>query len=199
MNEAPNQEWYVRRSLERGVGMHCPFATVHTYFRHYDSISLMGQAGATSIPEKEDEALLKKWKASGLYPVTHEQQTSTWGDVGGVPHAYSNFCPEVTLEFFGTAASYLSRYADEIDRYSAHKLLATANTAQFDPHWEWQSVKPMHFTDCAVYAVLLHMSTSTRPASGDSLKSKWGSVADVVGHIATAIEAVWKAIKAFGI
>ncbi|MDE0853905.1 MAG: hypothetical protein OSA97_05740 [Nevskia sp.] len=198
MPEIPDLEWYSRRSIERGVGIRCPFATVHTCFRHYDSVSLMGQAGATPIPEKEDKKLLKKWKDSGLYPVTDEQSTSIWGGEKGNPGAYSNFCPEVTLEFFGTAASYLSRYADEIDRDAAHRSLSVAKAPHADPRWRWQSVTPMHYTDCQVYSVLLHASKSGPLATASPPPSRWARYAEYAGKFAGALAAIWKAIKAFG-
>jgi len=100
MTDIPNREWYANLSRERGVAFRCPFATVESCPRYYQSLSLLGKAGSTKIPEAEDERLLKHWKSSDLWPRTDEQATSLFGTSDN-PSIYCNFCPEVTFERLG--------------------------------------------------------------------------------------------------
>ena len=49
-----------------------------------------------------------------LWPKVNEDATSTMGS-DGKASIHTNFCPEVTGERFGWFASFLARYADELD------------------------------------------------------------------------------------
>ncbi len=88
-------EWYLERSQRNGLSPRCPFATVVSCPRFYQSLSLLGEAGSTKISAKHDKKLLKKWKKSPLWPVTDEQATSISGPNDGNKH-FSKFCPEVS-------------------------------------------------------------------------------------------------------
>lgn len=68
------------------------------------------------------------------------------------------FCPEVSYERFGYFATYLGRYSDELDHDLAHKKLGEINAPSKDYRWAWSSMKPMHFTECPIYSVLIHRS-----------------------------------------
>lgn len=160
MTEIPNREWYAGLSQERGVAFRCPFATVESCPRFYQSLSLLGEAGSTKIPEGEDQRLLKHWKSSDLWPRTDEQATGLFGGDPGNPSIYSNFCPEVTFERFGYFATSLTRYADEIDSGFAHERLAKEGAPPGHPRWSWESCAGQHFTECPIYAVLSHRSKS---------------------------------------
>jgi hypothetical protein len=162
MTEIPNREWYSKLSQERGAPFRCPFATVEACPRYYQSLSLLGAAGSTKIPEAEDERLLKHWKSSDLWPRTDEQATGIFGEPGN-PFSYYNFCPEVTFERFGFFATSLSRYADELDAGHAHGRLAKEGVLPGHPNWSWSSCIPQHFTDCSIYAVLAHRDTAPQP------------------------------------
>ena len=70
MNIIPNLRWYLEQSTLKNTSPRCPFATVRSCPRFYESLSLLGDAGSTKIPEKEDKKLLKKWKKSPLWPAT---------------------------------------------------------------------------------------------------------------------------------
>ncbi len=155
MTPNPNREWYSKLSQERGATFRCPFATVEACPRYYQSLSLLGSAGSTKIPDVEDERLHKHWKSSDLWPRTDEQTTGIFGESGN-PSIYSNFCPEVTFERFGYFASSLNRYADELDSGHAHERLAREGVPPDHPNWSWSSCVPQHFTDCSIYAVLAH-------------------------------------------
>lgn len=162
MTEIPNREWYSKRSQERDAPFRCPFATVGACPRYYQSLSLLGAAGSTKIPEVEDERLLKHWKSSDLWPRTDEQATGIFGEPGN-PSIYSNFCPEVTFERFGYFATSLTRYADELDSGHTHERLTKEGVPSGHPNWSWSSCAPQHFTDCSIYAVLAHRVAAPQP------------------------------------
>lgn len=146
----PNQKRYSDVGTARGVHGRCPYATVETCPRFYQSLSLLGEAGSSRIPKEEDDRLLENWKRSDLWPRTQEQSTAVWG--GG--SSFSNFCPEVMFDRFGYFATSLSRYSDELDSGLAHERLAAQGTPAGHPLWSWEHATAMHFTDCAVFAVL---------------------------------------------
>lgn len=162
MTEVPNREWYSNLSQERRVPFRCPFATVGSCPRYYQSLSLFGSAGSTKISEAEDKRLLKHWQSSDLWPRTDEQATGLFGEPGN-PSIYSNFCPEVTFERFGYFATSLTRYSDEIDSGVAHKRLVSEGAPPGHPRWSWESSTSQHFTECPIYAVLLHRSETAQP------------------------------------
>ena len=157
-SEAPNREWYARLSQTRASAARCPFATVEACPRYYQSQLLLGEAGSTKISEAEDQRLLKRWQSSDLWPRTAEHATSVAGEPGN-PSIFSNFCPEVTFERFGYFATSLTRYADELDSDYAHERLAREGVPVSHPSWSWSSCVSQHFTDCPIYAVLLHRAT----------------------------------------
>jgi len=161
MGQPPNLKWYHDAGAARGVHGRCPFATIEACPRYYQSLSLLGQAGSTAIPESEDARLLAMWKRSDLWPRTMEQATSMFGGKPGNPGFYSQFCPEVSFDRFGHFAVQLGRYADEIDYESAHRRLTAERAQSDDPRWNWQAVTAQHFTDCPLFPVLKMRTAST--------------------------------------
>jgi len=150
----PTIEWYGGISREKGVTPRCPYANVHRCPRYYFSISLSGRSGiSTAIEEQADKELHDKWKKDELYPVIGEQDTMTGTNETGTT-MFSNFCPEVSYQIFGLFATYLHRYADDIDRESAHKQLAQHKVVSGDWRWAWQYVEPQHFTQCHLYSLI---------------------------------------------
>jgi hypothetical protein len=79
MNIIPNIAWYTGISQDKQLPPRCPFATVNRCPRYYQSLALLGHAGSTKLDPAEDAKLLKKWKASELWPKTAEQETSIMG------------------------------------------------------------------------------------------------------------------------
>jgi len=149
----PDLKWVAAISKEGGGSLRCQFATVEACPRYYQSLSLMGSAGSTKIPEAEDSRLLKKWEKSDLWPRTDEQASTIMGSDEKIS-IFSRFCPEVMFDRFGYFASGLTRYADEIDSGLAHERLGKEHASANDPRWSWSSCSPMHYTECPVYAVL---------------------------------------------
>jgi hypothetical protein len=150
MEPTPDLKWYTEIGAGRGAHGRCPYATVETCPRFYQSLSLLGEVGSTKIPQKEDDRLLEAWKKSDLWPRTAEQETAVWG--GG--SMFTNFCPEVTFDRFRLFATSFSRYSDEVDSGLAHERLAAQGAPTDHPLWSWQHATAQHFTDCPVYSVL---------------------------------------------
>jgi len=151
----PNIKWYDSTSQEKALLPRCPFAAVSRCPRYYESLSLLGDSGiATKVAG--DAELLATWSKSELWPRVREQASSISGAEGN-PSAFANFCPEVAFNVFGLFASYLSRYADEIDKNFAHQaLVASGFSGVEDWRWAWQHVEPMHYSQCPLYSLLLH-------------------------------------------
>jgi len=153
----PDLNWYISVSDTKKLQPRCPFATVKSCPRFYQSLSLLGGAGSTRIDTEEDKRLQKYWENSDLWPPTLEYATSISGSPGD-PHIFSNFCPEVSFDRFGYFASLLGRYADEIDIGIAHKRLELEGASANDWRWGWSAILEMHYTECPIYSILAHRS-----------------------------------------
>ena len=151
----PNFQWYSAESHKLGLSPRCPFASVHSCPRYYQSLSLLGQAGCTSIPAEEDTALKERWQRHSLWPVVREQETSTAGD-GQTTRSFHKFCPEVLFDTFGYFATFLARYADELDSDMAAQRLGKEGAPSDDPRWAWAFCTSQHYTECPLYSCLAH-------------------------------------------
>lgn len=162
----PDLAWYTGVSQNKGVAPRCVFATVHRCPRYYQSLSLFGQyGGASQIDPAEDEALLKTWQGSDVWPVTREQATSVFGSKKD-PKMFNNFCPEIAYDRFGWFATSLYHYTDQLDVDAAHAKLSRQGTHGEDWRWAWETIHPMHYTECPLYSLLFQ-----RPPSGPHSKS----------------------------
>lgn len=175
----PDLEWYVARSTERGLPARCPYANVHACPRYYQSLFHLGDAGiATKIEPKIDKALLGKWKATPLWPVVDEHKTSIVNN-----KMFSNFCPEVSFDVFHLFASYLGRYADEIDKGNVEKwLVENGRSYAKDWRWDWSGVTEMHYSECPLYSQLPLKNDTQKQKSDEVLTIKpglWGVSIDV--------------------
>lgn len=162
----PNLQWYLGQSASKGIYPRCPFANMQSCPRFYQSLYLLGKAGSTKIPEKEDKKLLKKWKKPPLWPVTDEQATSIAGPNGNY-NLFWNFCPEVSFERFGLFACSLNRYADDIDIDLAHSKLTKIKVTSDDWRWFWSSIQPQHYSECSLYSVLSRLKTDSQNKDED--------------------------------
>ncbi|WP_432263385.1 hypothetical protein [Cupriavidus sp. TMH.W2] len=141
---------------------------------------------STQMDHKQDKELLAYWEATPLWPLVDEHTTSIVNK-----SLFANFCPEVSFDRFGLFASYLARYADEIDRELAEQWLARNGASPKSWAWNWQTVQEMHYTDCPLYAQLpLKGSPPTAVKPGDVLTIKpalWGISIDIKQLIALGI------------
>lgn len=169
MNIIPNLRWYLEQSTLKNTSPRCPFATVRSCPRFYESLSLLGDAGSTKIPEKEDKKLLKKWKGSPLLPATKEQATSI---SGYEDNHFGNFCPEVSFERFGLFATNLDKYADAIDKDFAHSNLSKIKATPHDWRWFWSNIQPQHYSECPLYSVLLSLKSDIHNKHEDIIDLK---------------------------
>lgn len=165
----PNLAWYTERSGSRSLLPRCPFASVHRCPRFYQSLSLMGEAGSAKIDPEEDKKLNERWQRSDLWPTTREQATSIMGLGDSM---FRNFCPEVSFEQFGLFASHLYQYADGRDADIAHAKLSREQATREDWRWTWQSITPLHYSDCPLYSPLAHDSTQRgSPTASNELQA----------------------------
>jgi hypothetical protein len=181
----PDKKWYSDISAKEKVLPRCPFATADSCPRFYQSLSLLGSAGCTSIPVNEEQRLLEKWEASDLWPLTGEQATSISGPKERFNH-FSNFCPEVSFDNFGYFATALHRHIDEIDTDVAHNLLKKKGAPPHHWGWAWSSVTPMHYTDCHLYSILAHRSNRPSTLKGSEIQKsqKYKPIKDLlVQHV----------------
>jgi hypothetical protein len=151
----PNFKWYSAESRRQGISPRCPFQSVHACPRYYQSLSLLGKAGCTAIPAEEDEALSERWKRHPLWPTVAEQATGIAGD-GQSTHAFHQFCPEVSFDRFGYFATFLAKYAEELDSDMAAQRLGKEGASADDPRWAWQVCTPQHYSECPLYSCLAH-------------------------------------------
>jgi hypothetical protein len=169
----PDLKWYISISHQKGGQPRCPFATVWSCPRFYQSLALLGEAGSTKIDPEEDKKLLKHWEKSDLWPTTREYATSISGSPGE-PHIFSNFCPEVSFGRFGYFASLLARYADRIDMGIALKRLNKQEASANDWGWSWAEVSEMHYMECPVYSILNHrLDKINHEAAEKTKKDPW--------------------------
>jgi len=152
----PDIEWYTGVSQAKVSAPRCPFANAHRCPRYYVSYALLGKHGITTTLEPEvDSAILAKWMKSDLWTTLREEDTTIMS-ADGKTRSFRNFCSEVISQVFGLFASSLSEYADEIDRGAAEQWLIKKGKAfANDWRWEWASVRPMHYTECPTYSLLM--------------------------------------------
>ena len=165
-------DWYIGESSQKGTPTpRCPFANADHCPRYYQSLSLLGGAGFTGLSPNEEKRLLKKWTRSALWPKTAEQATSVSGS-DRKADMFSNFCPEVVFDGFGLFATFLSRYADELDLETAHTRLAARHVDRSDWRWQWSSMIPMHYSACPIYSLLANQKANhQRSMSRNTAKS----------------------------
>src|SRR2546426_1821159 len=86
---------------------------------------------------------------------------------------FSRICPELAFDRFGYFATFLARYADEIDSECAHERLEKQNAPANHPGWQWAAWTGQHFTECPIYSVLSHRSSERMKEITEEPESKW--------------------------
>jgi len=167
----PDLKWYTTLSRERGLTPRCPFTSVEMCPRYFLSLRLLKYTGATSMDEKDDARLMKKWKGSNLMPRLAEQEPSVGqapSEVTGQMKMFmmSHFCPEVMFERYGYFASSVARHADEIDRDFAHASLGREKAGADDWRWSFSDLLPLHYSECPTYSPLAHQAISSDASAG---------------------------------
>lgn len=146
----PDSSWYRRKSSETDSLFACPYANVHKCPRYYASLYMLGEVKMiTSISVDKKESLDALWSNSGLLPVVAEDDTGI-SRCDEEPSTFSNFCPEVTFTYLRYYASYLTKYADEIDKDSGHRIAERENLHN-DWRYEWSHISACHFLECSIY------------------------------------------------
>lgn len=172
----PDLEWYTGISEGKKVSPRCPYANVHRCPRYYASLYLLGQAGVmTKMNLEQVKKLDKYWNKTDLLPTVREHAPSVSGS-NDKKTEFSNFCPEISFDVFGLFAIFLSRYADENDRDSAHSFLSKSAFPK-DWRWNWSSVEPLHYLECQVYSQLLLQPL--QPSSGNIVDAASGEIVEV--------------------
>ncbi|WP_428821388.1 hypothetical protein [Microbulbifer sp. MCCC 1A16149] len=155
----PNFEWYSKESRSKGVTPRCPYAHPRKCNKYYSSIYLLGELGITTqIPSDIQVVLDDYWKESGLLPLIEEHDPSVTHTDNKLA-SVSNFCPEVSFNFYGLFATYMHRYVDEIDRGAMIKKLSREGGGE-DWRCEWMSIRPLHYTECDNFSQLPYIKES---------------------------------------
>lgn len=146
----PNSSWYTEQSKKSGVQNYCNYSDPRKCHRHYESIYLLTKVGAIAgFDEETINELDKHWKGKTLVPLIEEEKTAISGEGGKVSHLY-NFCPEVSHKYYRYYASFMSKYADDIDQDFGQRR-AEKDSLEDDWRYEWQTVVARHYLECAVF------------------------------------------------
>lgn len=183
-------EWYTEQSAAKGGPTpRCPFASVFRCPRYYQSLQLMGHAGATSLDKKLDKQLLKKWKKTDFWPIVDEQYPWIAGNKERTS-VFSNFCPETIYDRFGWFATSIAAHEDEIDRDSAYIRLSREKASKEDWRWYWSSMRPSHYTECPLYSLLSKETNVHSP--GDIIHLRPG-----IFGLSVDLRTAWRKLKQF--
>jgi hypothetical protein len=168
----PDLQWYLDKSRKLNQLPRCPFASVEECPRFYQSLSLLGEFGSTSIPPEKDTELLEKWKKSPYWPVVPEQATSITGSDEN--HVYSLFCPEVSYERFKLFATVLIEYGDAEEKEKYIEQLNNDNKLAGSMDWRlhWAFIEPNHYSACSLFSLLSKRKIESKPYHEDFVDVK---------------------------
>jgi nucleoside phosphorylase len=161
----PDLEWAETESARKKIPLRCPLASVELCPRYYLSTALLGVSGVTTkITEADDTRLQAKWEKHPCWPRTAEQEPGVFSRDSD-PHGFYHFCPEVMYDIFGVFATSVSSYPDELDRDLAHESLGKRGVKGDDWRWRWASLTKMHYSECPLYAPLIHVPPQPEKAN----------------------------------
>lgn len=187
----PDIPWATRESVRKGIPLRCPFASVDLCPRYFLSTAMLGESGVTTkIEETEDKRLQAKWNKHPCWPRTMEQEPGV-SSRDGDPRSFHHFCPEVMYDTFGVFATSVSSYPDELDRDLAHESLGKRNVKGNDWRWRWSALTKMHYSECPLYAPLMHS-----PAQPDKAKARIIEVKPNFHGVSVDFNALWDWIRA---
>ena len=195
MTVVPGKDWYKEISGAKSLPTRCPYASVKRCPRYYQSISLHGDIGGTSLNAEEDNQLLNYWSKSDLWPKVEEQATSVF-KVDDQVSFISIFCPEVTYQRFGFFCSHLSFYTDSLDRRIAHENLSRRGAEEDDLQWRFESSTEEHFSDCDLYSLIRESGAFVKEKTEPEISPWWREHAAkiAVGSIVALTAAIFKFI-----
>ena len=161
----PNFEWYSKISQGKALPPRCPFAVVDRCPRYYQSISLLKYTGATAVDSSVDARLFERWKRSPLWPVIAEQETAFSGSSDRPAKHSLQLLPGGFLRaprFFRLLPGPIP---DTLDLEMAQENLGRRGVPGSDWRWHWASLRPMHFSECPLYSVLLQAQPASQVLS----------------------------------
>ena len=159
----PDIKWYTSISKEKGFTPRCPFGTVEQCPRYFCSLSNLAKSNLiTSIEKNYDVQLLTYWEKSKFWPSIIEQDTGISG-ADGKKTGFHNFCPEVAYDIFGIFASTFLKYTDLKDKEIYLSQIENELKDINDWRLKWHNIKPMHYSECNLYSLLINNSTELEP------------------------------------
>ncbi|MBN1971794.1 MAG: hypothetical protein JW870_20715 [Candidatus Delongbacteria bacterium] len=150
----PTLQWYTSISEKKRLTPRCPFANIYRCPKYYDSLYLLESTGATSMTDQDVKELNKYWDERKLKFGLREEMPSI-AEKNDEFSLLINFCPEVAYLRFGYFASSLSVFADGYDIHERHRYLEREKVDRNDWRWYFQSLTPLHYTECSYYSILL--------------------------------------------
>ena len=187
----PDIPWATKESIRKGIPLRCPFASVDLCPRYFLSTAMLGDSGVTTkIEETEDKRLQAKWNKHPCWPRTMEQEPGVLSRDGD-PRSFHHFCPEVMYDTFGVFATSVSSYPDELDRDLAHESLGKRHVKGSDWRWRWSALTKMHYSECPLYAPLMHS-----PEQPDKAKARIIEVKPNFHGVSVDFNALWDWIRA---
>jgi len=188
----PDISWATNESVRKGIPLRCPFASVDLCPRYYLSTAMLGVSGVTTkIEESDDKRLLAKWEKHPCWPRTMEQEPGVFSRDSD-PRSFHHFCPEVMYDTFGVFATSVSSYPDELDRDLAHESLGKRNVKGSHWRWRWAALTKMHYSECPLYAPLMHS-----PPQRDKAKARIIEVKPNFHGVSVDFSALWEVIAAW--
>lgn len=70
-------------------------------------------------------------------------------------NSFSAFCPEVSFDYFRAFASHVVQFYANLDRDLRAKRLQSSGVPEDRWEWHFDHLTPLHYSDCAMYAILL--------------------------------------------